>query len=105
MHKSGFKSSIVLFAGAVLATVSASALADEATGKVVWVDAKNSALLLECIANGCKQIPSAAAGETFSFSIPENLKASAVVLKEGQLITVAYQQSPQGGYALVEFKP
>jgi hypothetical protein len=105
MRKSRFTSSVVGIAGAVLAMLSSSALADEATGKVVWVDAKNSALLLECIANGCKQIPSAAVGETFSFSIPEKLKASAATLKEGQQITVAYEQAPQGGYALVELKP
>jgi hypothetical protein len=105
MNKSRFRKSVVGIASAVVATLSAPALADEATGKVVWVDAKNSALLLECTANGCKQIPSAAVGETFSFSIPEKLKASAAALKEGQQITVAYEQAPQGGYALIELKP
>ena len=91
--------------GALLSLLSTASLADEATGKVVWVDGKNSALLVECIANGCKQIPSAAAGETFTFSIPANLMAGAAALKEGQQITFAYEKTSQGSYALVELKP
>lgn len=92
-------------AGVVLALLSTVARADEATGKVVWVDTRNSALLLECVTDGCKQIPSAAKGETFTFSIPEKLRTGVAGLKEGQQITVSYEKTPQGSYALVELKP
>jgi hypothetical protein len=105
MRKSRFIRSVAGMIGVLLASLCTAALADEATGKVVWVDARNSALLLECIADGCKQIPAAAKGETFTFSIPEKLKAGAVALKEGQQITIAYEKTQQGSYALVELKP
>jgi len=105
MRKSRFIRSVAGMTGAVLASFCTAALADEATGKVVWVDAKNSALLLECIANGCKQIPSAAVGETFTFSIPDTLKGGVAALKEGQQITIAYEKTQQGSYTVVELKP
>jgi hypothetical protein len=91
-------------AGIFFALLCASALAEEATGKVVWVDMKNSALLLECAKDGCTKIPTAQAGETFSFAIPEKLKSSVVALKEGQQITVQYEQAKEGNYALVALK-
>jgi hypothetical protein len=91
--------------GVVLALMCTVVRADEATGKVVWVDTRNAALLLECVADGCKQIPSAAKGETFTFAIPERLMAGVGALKEGQQITVAYEKTAQGSYALVELKP
>ena len=50
-------------------------------------------------------LPSAAVGETFTFSIPEHLKSGAAALKEGQQVTVAYEKTAQGSYALVELKP
>ena len=46
MRKSRFISSLAGVTGVVLALFWTTALADEATGKVVWVDARNSALLL-----------------------------------------------------------
>ena len=105
MQRSRFITSVAGATGVVLALLCTGAWADEATGKIVWVDAKNSALLLECVANGCKQIPSAAVGETFTFSIPDNLKAGIAALKEGQQITIAYEKTQQGSYAVVELKP
>ena len=79
-------------------------LAEEATGKVVLVDTKNSALLIECSESGCAKIPAAKAGETYSFAIPEKLRSSTAALKEGQLITVQYVEAKEGNYTLVELK-
>jgi hypothetical protein len=72
------------------------ALADEAIGKVVWVDQKNSILLIECTATGCAKIPSAKEGETYSFAIPAKLKDAAAGLKEGEQITLQYEQAKEG---------
>lgn len=81
------------------------AKADDATGKVVWVDQQNNALLLECTsAEGCAKIPSAKTGETFTFVIPANLKSSVGALKEGQQVTVTYQTGQGSGYTLVAVK-
>ncbi len=80
------------------------AQADEATGKVVWIDAKNNALLLECVDNGCAKIPSAKNGETFTFVIPANLKNAVAAFKEGQQVTVTYQAAQGAGYNLVAVK-
>lgn len=78
--------------------------AEEATGKVVWVDQKNNALLLECVDNGCPKIPSAKTGETFTFVIPANLKSAVGGLKEGQKVTVTYQAAKDGAYTLSAVK-
>lgn len=88
----------------VLTTLAQPAQADEATGKVVWVDAKNNALLLECVNNGCAKIPEAKTGETFTFAIPANLKNAVAAIKEGQQVTVTYQAAPGTGYNLVAVK-
>ncbi|MBM3732050.1 MAG: hypothetical protein FJW24_01065 [Acidimicrobiia bacterium] len=91
-------------AAIALTTVAMPALADEATGKVVWVDAKNNALLLECVENGCAKIPSAKTGETFTFVIPADLKNTVASIKEGQQVTVTYQAAQGAGYNLVAVK-
>ena len=95
-----------LAAAAILAVTALAqpARADEATGKVIWVDMKNNALLLECVANGCAKIPSAQVGETFTFVIPANLKTAVTTIKEGQQVTVTYQAAQGGGYNLVAVK-
>ena len=78
---------------------------DVATGKVVWVDSKNSSLLIECnTAISCKAIPSAKAGETYTFVIPESLKGSIKLLKEGQEVTVSYDDQKEKGYVLTGLK-
>ncbi len=87
-----------------LTTLAMPALAEEATGKVVWVDAKNNALLLECVENGCAKIPSAKTGETFTFVIPANLKNAVATIKEGQQVTVTFQVAQGAGYNLVAVK-
>ncbi len=78
--------------------------AEEATGKVVWVDQKNNALLLECIDKGCPKIPAAKTGETFTFVIPANMKGAVGGLKEGQQVTVTYQTAKDGAYMLSAVK-
>ena len=76
-----------------------------ATGKVVWVDSKNSSLLIECNTDiSCKAIPSAKAGETYTFVIPESLKGSIKLLKEGQEVTVIYDDQKEKGYVLTGLK-
>lgn len=80
------------------------ASADDATGKVVWVDQKNNALLLECVDKGCAKIPGAKTGETFTFAIPASLKSATGALKEGQQVTVTYQAGQGTGYILVALK-
>lgn len=90
---------------AVLTALPQSARADdEATGKVVWIDQKNNALLLECVEGGCAKIPSAKTGETFTFVIPANLKSAVDALKENQQVTVTYRLAQGGGYGLVGVK-
>lgn len=91
-------------AALVLTALAQPARADEATGKVVWIDAKNNALLLECVENGCAKIPSAKTGETFTFVIPANLKSAIAAIKEGQQVTVTYQTAQGAGYNLVAVK-
>ncbi|MCC7016582.1 MAG: hypothetical protein IT564_05210 [Rhodospirillales bacterium] len=91
-------------AALVLTALAQPAQADEATGKVVWIDAKNNALLLECVDNGCAKIPSAKKGETFTFVIPASLKNAVAALKEGQQVTVTYQAAQGAGYNLVAVK-
>lgn len=81
-----------------------SAFADEVTGKLVWVDAKHSALLLECTEGGCIKIPSAKPGETYTFVVPENLKTAVSVLKEGQQVTFAFEDVKETGYVIVGVK-
>lgn len=94
----------VAAASVALTALAKPASADEATGKVVWVDAKNNALLLECVNNGCAKIPEAKTGETFTFVIPANLKSAVAAIKEGQQVTVTYQVAQGGGYSLAAVK-
>lgn len=81
-----------------------SAQAEEATGKVVWVDTKNNAILIECSAGGCAKIPGAKDGETFTFVIPANLMSAVAGLKEGQQVTLTYQAGQGPGYGLIAVK-
>lgn len=91
--------------GAVaLTALSQAARADDATGKVAWVDQKNNALLLECIDKGCPKIPGAKNGETFTFVIPAALKSKVGALKEGQQVTVSYKSTQDAAYELVSVK-
>lgn len=86
--------------GVALASLSTAAVADEATGKVVWIDEKNSSLLLECPDKGCPQIPNAKTGETYTFVIPLNLKKNVTALKEGQMVTLVYDDGKDKGYVI-----
>ena len=86
--------------GAMLATVGMATHADEATGKVVWIDDKNSSLLLECPEEGCGKIPNAKPGETYTFVIPAALKTRVVALKEGTTVTIAYDDGKEKGYVI-----
>jgi hypothetical protein len=76
------------------------AAADEATGKVVWIDQKNSSLLLECPDKGCPQIPNSKPGETYTFVIPASLKRKIESLKEGGQVTLVYEDGKDKGYVI-----
>ena len=86
--------------GALFVSVAFDACADEATGKVVWIDEKNSNLLLECPDDGCAKIPNAKPGETYTFVIPADLKSRVVALKEGSTVTLVYEDGQEKGYVL-----
>ncbi len=98
-HRRGRKL-VVRLVGIVLASLSSVAVADEATGKVVWIDEKNSSLLLECPDKGCPQIPNAKTGETYTFVIPLNLKKKVASLKEGQMVAIVYDDGKDKGYVI-----
>lgn len=101
----GYKRWLAAAVGAVaLTALPQTARADEAIGKVTWVDQKNNALLLECIDKGCAKIPSAKTGENFTFVIPSGLKSKVTALKEGQQVTVSYKATKSGAYELVSVK-
>src|SRR5438874_2266537 len=77
----------------VFASIAGIALADEASGKVVWVDAKHSNLLLECPDKGCPQIPNAKSGETYTFVVPGKLKKQVLAVKEGDVVKIVYEDA------------
>ncbi|MDP1691589.1 MAG: hypothetical protein Q8L49_06500 [Burkholderiaceae bacterium] len=67
------------------------------SGKVVWVDLKNSSLLVECQNDeGCKAVKGKK-GETYPSLIPASLKGAAGSWAEGSLVTVTYEDRPDGG--------
>jgi hypothetical protein len=103
-RKSSLQATAAAAGFAALCLFPAAAAAEEATGKVVWIDQKNSALLLECVKDGCPTIPAAKPGETFTFMIPAALKGQAFALKEGQQVSVVYQEVKDQGYALTGIK-
>jgi hypothetical protein len=84
--------------------VASLAHAEEATGKLVWVDAKNSSLLLECPDKGCPSIPDAKPGETYTFVIPAKMKAAVASLKEGETVTLVYNDAKEKGYVITSVK-
>ena len=103
-HRS-YKRWLATAVGAVaLTALSQAARADDATGKITWIDQKNNALLLECIDKGCAKIPSAKKGENFTFVIPAGLKSKVAALKEGQQVTVSYKSTQGGAYELISVK-
>lgn len=69
----------------------------EMNGKVIWVDMKNSALLVECLETAaCKDLPGNK-GETFTIIIPDALKKAAESWKEGVSVKVAFEDRAEGG--------
>ena len=76
------------------------ARADEATGKVVWYDAKNGSLLIECPDKGCPSIPGAKPGETYTFVVTAQSKKAVEGLKEGQAVTLVYDDGKDKGYLI-----
>ena len=85
---------------AALGAFAAPAIADEASGKVVWFDAKHSSLLLECPDKGCPAIPNAKTGETYTFVVPEKLRNEVAALKEGDMVKVVYEDAKEKGYVI-----
>lgn len=81
-----------------------SAIGAEVTGKVVWLDDRNLSLLLECPDKGCEAIPNAKPGETYTFVVPGPMKAAALALKEGETVTVVYEDAKERGYLISSFK-
>lgn len=87
-------------AGCLLLAVSGGALADEASGKVVWYDARNSSLLIECPDKGCPKIPGAKPGETYTFVVTAETRDAVARLKEGQTVTLVYEDGKDKGYLI-----
>ena len=87
-------------AGAIALAMAGAAVADEATGKVVWHDQKNASLLIECADKGCPQIPDAKPGETYTFVVPDAVKKHVEALKEGQTVKVVYDNGKEKGYVI-----
>jgi hypothetical protein len=100
MGKTRSRKLLALWVGLVVSLTGGVAVADEATGKLVWIDKKNSNLLLECPDNGCPKIPNSKPGETYSFVIPAKLKAKLSSLKEGQTVTIVYDDAKEKGYVI-----
>ncbi len=67
------------------------AAGEDATGKVVFVDTRNSALLLEA-AKGGGGIPGAKEGETFTFIVPAELQGAAGGLAPGDAVAVTFEE-------------
>ncbi|MEK7691693.1 MAG: hypothetical protein AAB425_11805, partial [Bdellovibrionota bacterium] len=59
------------------APAAAAAHGGELSGKVVWVDMKNSALLVECQKDDECKYMKGKKGETFTFVIPDSLNGAA----------------------------
>lgn len=95
---------LFLAATTIVSLLPAAGLSDEAKGNLVWIDQQNSALLLECIQDGCPTIPNAKTGETYTFVIPETVKPALSALKEGQEITLVYEETEDKAYRLVAVK-
>jgi dienelactone hydrolase len=83
-----------------LLALSYGALADEATGKVVWHDSRNASLLIECPDQGCSQIPGAKPGETYTFVVTPEVRDAVSRLKEGQAVTLVYDDGKDKGYLI-----
>lgn len=100
MHRIRPRTVAVPALGIALATLATPVLADEAKGKLVWVDQKNSSLLLECPDNGCPKIPNAKTGETYTFVVPEKLRKQVRGFKEGDVVKVVYDDAKEKGYVI-----
>jgi hypothetical protein len=100
MTRSHCRKLVVPLIAIAYASLSGIAAADEATGKVVWIDEKNFSLLLECPDKGCPQIPNAKTGETYTFVIPAAMRKNVMALKEGQMVTIVYDDGKDKGYVI-----
>ena len=99
-HRSAL--AVILFL--MLSALSAAARAEEATGKVAWIDARNSSLLLECHENGCPKIPDFKPSETYIFVFPASLSAAILALKEGDIVKIAYDDGKEKGYVITSVR-
>lgn len=80
--------------------IAGAAVAGEMRGTVVWVDLKNSALLIVCDENdACKDVQGKK-GETFTMVIPDGMKQAAASWKEGGKVAVVFEDRDSGGRAL-----
>ena len=87
-------------AAAPKAAPAAAAAGGKMSGKIVWVDMKNSARLVVCETNdGCKDVQGKQ-GETYTLVIPDTLKGSARSWKEGGMVNVVFEDRADGGRTL-----
>lgn len=85
---------------APVAAAKAGAVSGTMAGKVVWVDLKNSALLVVCQDDaGCKDV-SGKKGETYTLIIPPAMKKAAEGWKEGGAVKVTFEDRDDGGRSL-----
>ena len=96
---------LTALAAAATACLSMTALAGEISGKIVWADLKNSALLVECLENAdCKDV-GGKKGETYTLVIPDSLKKSAESWKEGSAVRTTFEDKADGGRILKAASP
>jgi hypothetical protein len=89
-----------MLAMAAATCLSVTAFAGEMSGSVVWVDMKNSAVLVVCDEDAnCKDVQGKK-GETFTMIIPDNLRKDAESWSEGSRLTVVFEDRDSGGRAL-----
>lgn len=96
---------VALVVAGMIAFAPLTAYAGEATAKIVWVDLKNSALLIVCEnTEACKDIPKSKKGEMYTFVIPNKLKGSAKSWKEGTMVKFSFKDREGGGWDLTNVK-
>ncbi|MSO92785.1 MAG: hypothetical protein EXQ86_05215 [Rhodospirillales bacterium] len=97
MKTLSIKIGLTAVAAVATACLSVTALAGEISGKIVWADIKNSALLLECQENDdCKDV-GGKKGETYTLVIPDDMKKTVESWKEGSAVKATFEDKADGG--------
>lgn len=99
------RNGLAALVAAATACFSTGGVAGELSGKVVWADIKNSALLVECQDDaGCKDV-GGKKGETYTLVIPDDMKKAAESWKEGSALKTTFEDKADGGRLLKAASP